>query len=386
MKHTLRWLVTSAVVVVLLGAGLATADYPEKAKTDLANAINVETTQVTEMAIPTTLFSVGSLIALKSANLSSEVNGRITKIYFQNGDFVHAGQPIVQLDNVQAKADLFSSEAALHLSQTTYTRYSALLNEGGVSQETLDQQKSGLESKEADVQTKKVALEQKTIRAPFAGVLGVFNVTQGEYITAGQALVSLVDKQQLKVQYTIPQKYLSRLQLGQMIDVNSDSYPNKIFNGEVSFISPTIDDDTGSVTVQATIDNSENLLSPGMFVTINQIIQEDPNALIIPEQAVVASLQGSYVFVIKNSVAKSVKITLGHRREGYVQVHGLTLGEEIVIAGQQKLDDGTPVVVLPPAPLVSDIPKIPFLVTPATNASQLVPAPNTFAGTSGASS
>lgn len=386
MTNTFYKLVTGALIVVLLGAGLASADHPEKPKKDLANAINVETAQVTEMAIPTTLFSVGSLIALKSADLSSEVKGRITKIYFQNGDFVHVGQPIVQLDDVLAKAELFSAEAALRLSQATYSRYSTLLKEGGVSQETLDQQKSSLESNEADVQKEKVDLKQKTIKAPFSGVLGVFNVTKGEYITDGQALVNLVDKQQLKVQYNIPQKYLSRLQLGQMINVNSDSYPNKVFDGEVSFISPTIDDDTGSVTVQATIDNSENLLSPGMFVTINQIIQEDPNALIIPEQAVVASLQGSYVFVIKNGVAKSIKITLGHRRQGYVQIHGLKLGDEVVIAGQQKLQDGNPVIVLPSAPLESHIPNVRFIVTPTNNASQLVPAPNTFSGSAGASS
>lgn len=339
-----------AGALVTLGSGIAMAtNHAEKA--DSQKAIirtNVQVAMVTQMGIPTTVFSVGRLVAIKSAQLSSEVDGRISTIFFQNGDYVHKGQPIIQLDDAKAKADLYSAQAAYRLSQTTYARYQALIKEGGVSQQTLDQQKSALESNEAAVKMRMASLQQKTITAPFSGVLSVFNVTSGAYVSSGQALVKLVDKQKLRVQYTIPQKYLALLKLGQVVSVKSNSYPTKTFSGEVSYIAPSVNEDTGSVTIQATIENHKNLLSPGMFVTINQIVQEDPDALVIPEQSIVASLQGHHVFVVKNGIARAIKIKIGERRNGFAQVKkGLKLGEKIVIAGQQKIHDGSLVKIVP---------------------------------------
>jgi len=323
-------------------------------KADNANEKNqqlsilVETTIARNGLIPKQIESVGSLKALEEVNISSEVDGRVIQIFFKDGQFVAKGMPIIQLDNIKAKADLESAQTALKLSQTTYERYQALYKEGGVSQQELDQQRSDVESKEAAVKNTIAALNQKQIQAPFDGELGAFAINEGAYINKGEALVKLVNKRKLKVEYAIPEIFLPQLKVGQPVLVSVDSYPGQTFAGQVTFIAPSIDKLTRTVSVQATVPNEEGTLSPGMFVHISQIISEQRETIVIPEQAIIASLQGYSLFKVVAGKAQSIKVTVGERYNGMLEIkQGLEIGDVIVIAGQQKLDDGVAVNIKP---------------------------------------
>lgn len=309
-------------------------------------AILVEVAPVKTGLIPKQVESVGSLSALEEVNLSSEVDGRVIKIFFKDGQFVAKGMPVIQLDNAKAQADLDSAQTALKLSERTYARYQALFKEGGISQQDLDQQRSDVESKEAAVKNSMTALKQKQILAPFDGELGAIQINEGAYTKAGESLVKLVNKRKLKVEYAIPEIFLPQLKVGQPVLVSVDSYPGQTFAGEVTFISPSIDKLTRTVSVQATVPNEEGTLSPGMFTHISQIISEQREASVIPEQAVIASLQGYTVYKVVEGKALATIVTIGERYSGMIEINsGLALGDIVVIAGQQKLDDGTPVAI-----------------------------------------
>jgi membrane fusion protein (multidrug efflux system) len=308
-------------------------------------AIMVEITNVKQGAIPKQVDSVGSLTAIEEVNISSEVDARVTQIFFKDGQFVAKGMPIIQLDNAKAKADLASAQTALNLSRTTYERYQALFKEGGTSRQDIDQQRADVESKEALLTNSITALNQKQILAPFDGELGAIAINEGAYIKAGDPLVRLVNKRKLKVEYGIPEIFLPKLKIQQHVLVSVDSYPGQTFAGEVTFISPIVDKLTRTVSVQATVPNEEGTLSPGMFAHISQIIAENKQTLVIPEQAVIASLQGSSVYRVVDSKAIATPIVTGDRYNGMLEVKsGLALGDIIVIAGQQKLDDGSLVI------------------------------------------
>lgn len=313
------------------------------------NPTLVEVAVVKKGSIPKQVESVGSLTAIQEVNISSEVDGRITKIFFKDGQFVAKDMPIIQLSNAKAKADLDSAQTSLQLSERTYERYKLIFKEGGISQQDLDQQRSDVESKEAAVKNMVTALNQKQITAPFDGELGAFHVNEGAYITAGLPLVNLVNKRKLKVEYAVPEIYLPQLKIKQAVLVSVDSYPGQTFAGEVTFISPVIDKLTRRVSVQATVPNEEGTLFPGMFAHISQLISDSKETLVIPEQAVIASLQGFAVYKVVNDKAVATKLIIGERYNGQLEVKsGLAVGDVVVIAGQQKLDDGVPVSIKSP--------------------------------------
>lgn len=334
------FIITPILIALLIFWVFAKADKsPEKSQ---APAILVEAAVVKNGLIPKQVESVGSLKAIEEVNITSEVDGRVIQIFFKDGQVVAKGMPIIQLDNIKAKADLESAQTVLKLSQKTYERYQALFKEGGVSQQELDQQRSDVESKEAAVKNTIAALNQKQIQAPFDGELGAFPMNEGAYINKGETLVKLVNKRKLKVEYAIPEIYLPLLKINQPVLVSVDSYPGQTFAGQVTFIAPSIDKLTRTVSVQATVPNEEGTLSPGMFVHISQIISEQRETIVIPEQAVMASLQGYTVFKISDGKAIAIKVTIGERYNGMIEIkQGLAVGDTIVIAGQQKLDDGT---------------------------------------------
>jgi membrane fusion protein (multidrug efflux system) len=274
-------------------------------------------------------------------NVSSEVDGRVGKIYFSSGDKFGNNMPIIQLDDSQAQADYDAAVTALKLSRSKLNRAKLLLNEA-ISQQEYEQLKADVDSKESDLKIAQATLNQKQIKAPFAGVLGAFQVQQGDYIKPGDPLVTLVNTEELEADYNIPEQYLPQLKTGQLIRLVVSAYPNKTFYGTVNFISPTVSDTTRMVALHATVDNKHNLLSPGMFIQVTQKIDEKQNVIAVPESAVLADVKGYYVFkVIKNQAAQTY-ITIGDRVGGIVEVKkGLQVGDSVVTAGQQKLQDGS---------------------------------------------
>lgn len=305
--------------------------------------IPVVVAKVTRMNIPKEVEALGSLEALNIVTISPEVAGRVTKIFFKDGQKIAKGMPIIQLNNEQDKAAYQAAVSALNLSKVKYKRSKLVFESAGaISRQDLDQLQADVESKEAAVKTALATLNQKELLAPFDGILGSFQVQVGDYVNAGEKLVKLVNRKQLRAIFVIPEKYVPELKLNQQVVATTNAYPKMKFLGTVTFISPSVDLATRSVEVQAAINNQKDLLSPGMFVEIVQTVGIDKNALVVPDDAVEASVKGYTVYVVQNNKVKQTQVTLGTHVRNLVQItKGLKFGDVVVIAGQQKLQDGS---------------------------------------------
>lgn len=308
--------------------------------------IVVNVIKVTAENIPKLVNALGSLSAVQSVDISSETSGRIASINFKSGQQVAKGMPIVQLDNEQAQANYQSAVADYQLARGNYERGVPLLKLGGISKQNLDQLKAKVATTKATVQSMLAALNQKQVVAPFSGVLGAFNYQVGDYVKAGDTLVTLVNSQELHANYNLTDEYLPELHSGQWVQVMSSTYPNKQFFGTVTYISPTVSQVSRMVAVEATIENKNGLLSSGMFVHVQQKLGMIKNTIVIPAAAVGADIKGYYVFRVTNNKASKVYLKVGIQLPNKMQIlHGLTVGDVIVVAGQQKLEDGSTVAI-----------------------------------------
>lgn len=343
MHNSLKILIFSLITSIFVVNGSFAADSKEKASADSMKEqpIVVNVTKVASGNIPNTIEALGGLTAMQKVTISSETSGRVSVINFKNGQQVAKGMPIVQLDNQQAEADYQSAVTAYHLASQKYERSKSLVDEA-ISKQALAVLKAAVATKQADVQSKLADLNEKQVVAPFSGTLGAFSVQEGDYVNAGVPLVTLVNSSVLRADYNISESVLPELKHGQLVTVTTSAYPKKKFYGTVIFISPTVSQDSRMVAVQAQINNKDNLLAPGMFVKISQQVGEIKNAILVPSAAISADIKGYYVYVVKgNKVAQTYIKTGMHSGTNTQVVSGLQVGETIVVAGQQKLEDGS---------------------------------------------
>ena len=301
----------------------------------------VSVSKVTSATIPITIPALGSLTAPNIVSISSDVDARVSSIHFSNGQNVTKGMPIISLDSAQVEADYNTAVTDYNLKKLKYDRYNALGTDA-VSGQDLAEYKADVDNAKQEVKNKQAILNQYTISAPFDGQLGAFNTNEGDYVAAGTTLVTLVDTKQLQADYTVPEVYFPKLKQGQSATIKVNAYPDDSFFGTVTYISPTVDESTRTVSVQSLISNDDGRLSPGMFVKLTQKLAEKTGALVIPDQAVSADIKGYYVFLVNGNQVVQTYIKIGTRQSGTVEVlDGLKLGDVIVSAGQQKLDDGS---------------------------------------------
>jgi membrane fusion protein (multidrug efflux system) len=322
----------------------ASATAPAKKQTNAA-AVVVQVAKVKQAAIPIEIEALGSLSAVDVVTISTESDGRVQKVYFKNGQQVGKDMPILKLDSSQAQANYDSAVTTLNLNRSKYQR-ALKLPVGTISKQDLENLKAAVENSDAEVKKDLATLNNKTVTAPFAGVLGAFQVQPGDYVKAGTPVVSLVSRALLRVNFNIPQNLLPKLKMGQLVTITVDAYPKQSFYGTVSYISPTVNKETRQVAVEAMVQNKSNLLSPGMFCHVAQQVGMNHSALMVPEQAVNADIKGFYVYQVEGQQAVRTGVTTGLRRHGQVQIaSGLKLNDVVVISGQQKLQDGSPVVI-----------------------------------------
>ncbi|HSH42781.1 MAG TPA: efflux RND transporter periplasmic adaptor subunit, partial [Arenicellales bacterium] len=204
-----------------------------------------------------------------------------------------------------------------------------------------------LESARAAEQLSQARLDKTDVAAPFAGILGLRRVSPGDYVTPGQDLVNLEDIDPIKVDFRIPERFLSSLAAGQTIRVRVDAFPDRAFDGEVYAIDPQIDPGGRSIAIRARIDNADRVLRPGLFARVRLIVAERPESLVVPEQAIVPRGEQRYVFRVVDDQAVLTEVRLGQRQAGDVEVlDGLDDGDIVVTAGQLKIRDGSAVTVL----------------------------------------
>ncbi len=301
--------------------------------------------------------SVGTVEAVHSSIITTEAAGVVRDIKFTSGTLVKAGDILLQQDIVVEQAQLRSAEAAAELARISYTRSKDLVAKKTVSQAELDSANARMKEAEAQVEYLEAIIARKTLRAPFDGKLGIRNISAGQYLDQGAKVVSLYSLDPVYVEFSLPQQDLGILAEGLKITVTTDAYPGEQFEGTITAINPDVDPATRNIRIQATLNNADNRLRPGMYVTVELIESKAQALLFIPSTSVIHAAHGDSVFILEESAtaaadgSKPLVITpkpikLGVRKGDYVAVvEGLSEGEKIVSTGVFKLQPGTHVVI-----------------------------------------
>ena len=303
--------------------------------------------------IAETVSAVGTLEANESVTLRPEIDGVIKHIAFTEGQEIERGAVLVELDDLEVKARLAHAESEFNTARLTYNRMSQCrewdgwicsqlgLDSALVSQQRLDEANNNLHMAEASHALQMVRLSKTKILAPFSGYIGFRRISAGDYVKAGQELVGLEDLRTLKIDFRIPETFLSRLSIGKRVEVVTDAFPEQPFVGSVSAIDPRIDADSRSTRLRARIPNPERKLRPGLFAHVSLILGETQRAFVIPEESVVRRANKTFVYCAVNNTAHLTEVQLGQRERGFIQVvDGLEAFDLVVRGGHQRLKDG----------------------------------------------
>ncbi|MEO7133300.1 MAG: efflux RND transporter periplasmic adaptor subunit [Vicinamibacterales bacterium] len=307
-------------------------------------AVTVEAVKVGVMPMPQSITAVGSVRSDESVTLRPEVTGRIAEIRFREGQNVAKGAVLVKLDDSVIGADAEQARANLWLAKSKSERASELHQKGFVSAQAKDEAEGGLRVAKATVQSAEARLAKMEIRAPFSGIIGLRQVSVGDYVKDGQDMVNLESIDSLKVDFRVPEMFLRRVQVGQSMQLQLDAVPGKTFDGKVLAINPLVDAAGRSIVIRAVIRNNNAALRPGMFARVRLLTDEKKDSIVVPEQALVPQGDDQFVFKIIDGRAQRAKVDIGQRREGRVEiVQGLAAADVVVIAGHLKIRDGTAV-------------------------------------------
>jgi membrane fusion protein (multidrug efflux system) len=309
--------------------------------------IPVNMMKVSETPVSNTVNAVGALIAEDSVVLRPEIDGRIDKLLFKEGQPVKKGAVLVVLDSAEPRARLAAAQADLKLAESRYKRSEDLVAQNFISRQALDEARANLDILCARRQQEQVALDKTVIRAPFAGVVGLRQVSPGAYVKKGDDIVRLDALGNLKLEVPVPETYLSLVRIGLPISLTFDALPGQTFSGKVHAIDPVVDPVSRNVRVRARIANPAGNLKPGMFARATADLGGKTRAILLPEQVIVPKPDGSYVFLAIDGKAELRKVVLGKREPGRVEiVSGVQVGDTVVLDGQIKLRPGIPVVTL----------------------------------------
>jgi membrane fusion protein (multidrug efflux system) len=365
MSRVLRNLI---LVATLLGIGIAAGWYlgrPSAGPTAAMSGTNAApgtstadaaTRPTAVIAAPVTyanfdseVEALGTARANESVNVTAQISNVLSAIRFEEGAQVRKGDVLVELDSEEARADLAIAEAALKDSRSQFARSRELFATKALSEAQLDQLEATLLGNEARVAAAQARLGDTVIRAPFAGRVGLRRVSVGSLVSPGDTITTLDDLDTIKLDFSVPERFLAALEPGMTIRARSAAYPDSVFAGRVSSIDSRVDPVSRSVIVRARLDNRAGRLKPGMFMTVT-LVSSERRALLLPEQALVPENDVQYVFRVVDGKAVKTRIETGRRRPGEVEVvAGLDEGDVVVVEGTIKIRDGVPLEVREPA-------------------------------------
>jgi membrane fusion protein (multidrug efflux system) len=312
--------------------------------------IAVSTTKVNFTLWQPTLKAVGTLRAILGINLTTELPGLVQNIHFLPGADTKKGELLLQVNSDTELAQLKAAEAQVELAKITYARDKLQYLAHGVSQQTLETDLWNLKKQQAQAEEAKVSVQKKTIYAPFAGRLGISQVSSGQYIKPGDIITTLQTFHPIYIDFYLPQQALRYLKAEQSVVVSTDVFPKKKFLGKLTTIEPQIDIKTSNVKLEATVSNPQFILLPGMYVSIEIKAQKPKQYLTLPLSAISFDSFGEFVFLVKKKLIKNktpqffveqIYVTTGMTRENEVAVmKGIKLGDVVVTGGQLKLKSG----------------------------------------------
>ena len=300
------------------------------------------------------LNAIGSVVAVQGVVITPEIPGLVQEIAFESGATVSKGDLLVRLDASLEKAQLSAVEAQVQLAEVNLQRIRTLSDQNMVSKSELDAADATLKQYKGNADAIQATIDKKTIRAPFTGRLGIRQINLGQNLDTGKAIVSLQALTPIYAEFSLPQQELARLKTGMAVHLATDAYAGRQFEGTLTAINPDLDPATRSVGLQATLDNSEKLLRPGMFTRVEILLGEEKNVLIIPATAVVSAPYGDSVYVIEPGsdgkgkeqlIVHQQFIRTGVARGDFIAVEtGLKPGQKVVSAGGFKLRNGISVI------------------------------------------
>jgi membrane fusion protein (multidrug efflux system) len=356
-----RKIAIAVFIVLLIGGGLAgikalqVNKLAEAGKNYAPPPESVASAIVREEKWQGSLSAIGSITAMQGVTLTPEIAGTVVDITFESGAVVSKGDLLIRLDTSSEQAQLRAVEAQVELARINLDREQSLRKENMVSQSELDSAEALMKQTQANADAIKTTIEKKTIRAPFAGQLGIRQVNLGQYLDAGKPIVWLQTVSPVYADFSLPQQNLAQLSNGMPARLTTDAYPDRRFEGALTAINPGLDQSTRSIALRATFDNPGQLLRPGMFTRVEVLLPVQSDVLVIPATSVLRAPSGDSVFVIDPPSGGSDEkaglkvrqqlVRLGPDRGDFVSVEsGLKPGERIVSSGQFKLRTGMAVV------------------------------------------
>jgi membrane fusion protein (multidrug efflux system) len=298
-----------------------------------------------------TIAALGSIEANERVEIKPEVSGLIQSILFKEGDRVKKGAKLFELDSRKEAAQVAQVKAEEALARQNSERAKQLAGTRAISQQEVDQLASQVNVRAATRQVEEERLADRVIYASFDAITGPRMVSLGQFVNAGDTLVTLVDLDQVKITFSIPERQLAHVKVGQEARLGVGAYPDKVFTGKVDLINPEIDPTTRTAKIRLIAENKEGLLKPGMFARVELVTSRRENGIVIPEGALVAGLGNFSVYLVTGGVARVQPVKLGVRMPGKVEIaSGLSVTQEIVVSGTQKLVDGANVVHSPDVP------------------------------------
>lgn len=340
---TLRQL---AVLLVLAGIGLGSwfwlgqSDGTAADQGGRSNTVPVLLAEVREGTVRETIEAVATTRARESVAIVPLVSGRVETIHFQSGQAVSAGDVLVSLDSVIEATAVAEAEARLEDARAQFERAQQLVQSRNISESRVDELRAAYRGARARLEAAEKQLAEKSVRAPFDGIVGLREVSPGARVDSGDVVTTLDALATLEVEFAVPERYFATVSRGTSVRAHASTFSEEIFEGVIESIDSRIDPVARSFRVRAAIPNEDLRLPAGLFMTV-EIVLAERTALLVPEEAVVAEGRTTHVFRIENEVARRTAVELGHRRFGEVEVSaGLAAGDRIAITGLQRLRDG----------------------------------------------
>ena len=361
-RRVLWFLVILILCVVLLGGFWGFEQFKQKMiaqyfATATQPPTAVEVYKAATQSMPRRFESIGTLTAVHQVTIAPQVSGRVTAIKFESGLSVKAGDVLVQLDDATERADIATYQAQARLATANLGRQQKLAQNQFSTKASIDDLKSQLDQANAGIQRSQATIEYKQIKAPFDGQLGIRRINLGEYLSAGTAVVTLTDLDNLYIDFSLPEQNRAELALGQEVEVRLDAYPDRVFKATLATIDPQVDPNMRAVMLRATLPNPDHLLQPGMYGRVAVVLPPVPDVVTIPETAIDYTVYGDSVFILREGKEKDkdgkpqytveqVFVTPGAHNNGKVGiVKGIAAGDVVVVGGQLKLHNGAAVTI-----------------------------------------
>lgn len=340
MQQLPKFLYTAALIALLA----ACEEEPAAgARGGWGGPAKVVTHQVELQHIIDEIDALGTANANESIEIQPRISSLIETVVFKEGQFVDKGEILVHLEDNEIVAGLALAEANLEESRSLYDRSLSLADTQAISASNLEQLLAQVRVNAAQVEAARARLNNTVIRAPFSGRVGLRRISPGSFVNTSTIITTLDDVSQIKLDFSVPEAFLTVLSEGMNISASSLVYPDQVFKGVVASIDTRLDPVSRAVQVRAVIPNDDGLLKPGMFMSVE--LQRDRGQLIVaPEQAIVPEGSRQYVFVVADGVAEKRRVQLGRRIPGFVAIDsGLEAGESVITEGTHKVSDGSPV-------------------------------------------